>query len=96
MLKKTFGLLASAALLASISACSTTGTSPPASDIAPRRDLTSWCQGDRTISYQSAPEAGVDDPKNRFDSDETVAEVQAHNARLRAACPQTGAGNTPK
>ena len=91
MLKKPFALLVSAALLASISACSTTGTNPPASDIAPRRDMTSWCQGDRTISYQAAPAAGVDDPDNIFDSDETVAEIQKHNARLRGACPEADA-----
>lgn len=87
MPKNSLKALASAALLALTSACSTTGTSEPASDTAPQRSLSSWCQGDRTISYQAAPEAGVDDPGNVFDSDETVAEVQAHNARLRAACP---------
>jgi len=46
----------------------------------------SWCQGDGPIGYASADEAGQDDPGNRFDSDETVAEIQAHNARYRAAC----------
>jgi hypothetical protein len=39
------------------------------------------------IGYAPAPAAGADDPGNRFDTDETVRELQEHNARLRAACP---------
>lgn len=93
MPNRTFAALASAVLLASTSACSTTGTSEPASDIAPRRELSSWCQGDRTISYQAAPAAGVSDPGNVFDSDETILEIQSHNARLRAACAEGKSGN---
>ncbi|WP_266095898.1 hypothetical protein [Stakelama tenebrarum] len=36
-----------------------------------------------------APAAGADDPGNLFDSDATVTEIFTHNARLRAACPDT-------
>jgi len=50
--------------------------------------LSSWCQGDRPISYQAAPAEGVDDPGNVYDSDETILEIQTHNARYRAACPE--------
>lgn len=88
MPKKLYAVLASAALLASTSACATRETPLAASDIAPSRQLSSWCQGDRTIRYNPAPAAGVADAGNRFDSDETVAELQEHNARLRAACPE--------
>lgn len=87
MLNKTYALVASAVLLAMLTACGTRGNLPDASDITPSRDNSSWCQGDRTISYNPAPEAGADDPGNRYDSDETVKEAQAHNARYRAACP---------
>ena len=88
MPNKIYAALASAALLASTSACSTTGTSEPASDTVPRRELSSWCQGDRAVSYAAAPEAGAADPDNRYDTEETVRELQEHNARYRAACPE--------
>lgn len=40
------------------------------------------------ISVDPAPSAGVDDAGNQWDSDATVAEVFAHNARLEAACKE--------
>lgn len=85
MLKPTYAMLASVLLLASTSACKTVGESPPAN--ATDRSRTSWCQGDSTIGYAQADEAAQNDPGNAFDTDATVAEIQAHNARLRAACP---------
>ena len=88
MLSKTFAALASAALLATSSACSTVTDQRLASDTAPSRDRSSWCQGDTTIRYAQADAAGQDDPGNRFDRDETVTAIQEHNARLRAACPE--------
>jgi len=48
--------------------------------------LTSWCQGDAEIGYEPA-QPGEADPLNELDSALTVAEIQAHNARYRAACP---------
>ena len=87
MLKKTYALAASAALLVTTSACKTVGDEPPASAID--RSRSSWCQGDSTIGYAQADQAGQDDPGNELDTDETVAEIQAHNARYRAACPAT-------
>lgn len=89
MLHRNFALAVSAVLLATLGACSTAGTKPLASDSTPARDLSSWCQGDRPVSYAPAPVAGVDDPGNRFDTEETVRELQQHNARLRAACPDS-------
>jgi hypothetical protein len=62
-------------------------TNKPASDSTPTRAASSWCQGDRTVSYSPAPAAGADDPGNRYDTEETVRELQEHNARLRGACP---------
>lgn len=84
---RIFAVLASVVLASTISACSTTGEKLPASDTSPSRETSSWCQGDGPIGYASADEAGQDDPGNRFDSDETVADIQTHNARYRAACP---------
>lgn len=87
MPSKIFASAASAVLLVTTSACATRGTLPAASDTAPSRSLSSWCQGDRPVRYNPAPEAGIADPGNRYDSDETVTELQEHNARYRAACP---------
>ncbi|WP_165362151.1 hypothetical protein [Qipengyuania thermophila] len=44
---------------------------------------------DREIPYRLAPAANADDRGNRYDTDETVAHIDRHNARLRAACPET-------
>lgn len=80
-------LLASALLLLTTTACGTRGEDlPRASDIAPSRDLSSWCQGDRPLQYAQADEEGQDDPGNQLDTEETVAAIQAHNVRLEAAC----------
>ena len=78
---------ATAMLLAMPSACATVADPPPAN--ATDRSRSSWCQGDSPISYAQTDHAGQDDPGNQFDSDETVAEIQAHNARREAACRKT-------
>lgn len=87
MLNRIFAALVSAMLAVMLTACGTPETSEVAS--ASGRQASGWCQGDRPISYVPAEEEGQDDPGNRLDSDATVAEIQAHNARLRAACPQS-------
>ena len=84
MLNRKFATLVSALLLASTTACGTTGDPQAAS--ATDRPRSSWCQGDRELSYVNADTAGQDDLGNVLDSDETVEEIQAHNARYRAAC----------
>lgn len=90
MRRKSLMLLASAALIVSTSACKTAADQKVAS--ASDRSNGSWCQGDRLIRYSPADSVGQDDPGNTFDSDETVAEIQQHNARLRAACPEGDGG----
>jgi len=89
MPNRIFAVLAIAMLAVTSSACSTTGERLPASDTAPSRRNSSWCQGDRPIGYASADRPGQHDPGNELDSDETVRAIQEHNARLRAACAET-------
>ena len=84
MPNKTYAWAASAVLLGTLNACATPGPKPGAN--GSDRSATSWCLGDRPISYEPADYAGQDDPGNVFDSEATVAEIQAHNARLSAAC----------
>ena len=88
MRNRIFALAASAAMSFMLSACATAGEKLPASDTAHSRQNSSWCQGDRPLSYAQADEAGQDDPGNTMDSDPTVEAIQAHNARYRAACPE--------
>lgn len=71
-----------------MSACVTTGTSEAAT--TSDRSRSSWCQGDREISYSLRGRAETEAADNRFDTEETVAEIRAHNIRLRAACPENG------
>lgn len=87
MPSRIFAAVASAALFATVSACKTATDLLPASDITPTRSNSSWCQGDVLLRYAPADRPGQDDPGNQFDRDTTVAAIQEHNARLRAACP---------
>ena len=52
------------------------------------RSTSSWCRGDRPLTYAAAPATEANDPTNGFDTDETVADIQVHNARLWAACKE--------
>lgn len=45
------------------------------------------CLNDRRISAEPAPAAGVDDPRNQWDSDLTFAEILQHNAVFDRLCP---------
>ena len=68
----------------SVSACGTSQeTVASASDTA----QTSICQIDRKIPVRPAPDAGIDDPGNQFDTDATSDALLEHNARYDAACP---------
>lgn len=73
---------------AMLSACATRGT-PKAVDTA--------CTIFRPLSYAIPPKqadgtrAMAVDTGNRFDTLETIGEVQEHNVRFEAACPK-GAG----
>lgn len=66
-------------MLAALTACAT--AEPP-------KTASSACTALRALTYANA-KAGqeqADDPGNRFDTGETVAQVQEHNARWRALC----------
>lgn len=44
------------------------------------------CSAFNAISYAQLPKGQIDDPGNKADSDETVKEIDAHNARYDAIC----------
>jgi len=48
------------------------------------------CLIDRKLPLRPAPTAGIDDPGNRYDTDEMTAAAMEHNARYDAACPKSG------
>lgn len=68
---------------------------------APQRIADSACTAFRPISYAQAPR-GADgqrttaDPENRYDSDETVGEVEGHNAKWDALCAADRGGTSPR
>jgi hypothetical protein len=70
-----------------LTACATPGT-PKTADSA--------CLAFRLLTYAIAPmqadgsRAMAEDPGNRHDTTETVAQAQEHNARFRAVCPERG------
>ena len=72
------------ALLPLMAACQTRGVIAPAASVSE----SSLCQIDREQTFAVAPEADANDPTNKYDTDETVKNLIAHNARLRAACPK--------
>jgi len=77
-----------AAVLLTTSACKTShpDTRAAASDTA----QSSLCLIDRKLPLRPAPTAGIDDPGNRYDTDEMTAAAMEHNARYDAACPKSG------
>lgn len=77
-LRLSSGLMMAVLVSFGVSACGARETPPkPVSD---------FCLIDKTVSLSIAPQPGLDDPGNRYDSEETVAEVMAHNQRWRAVC----------
>ena len=70
------------ALLPVASACQTPEAMPAVASVS----VSSLCQIDRPMSYAVAPVADANDTGNKFDTDETVKNLMAHNARLKAAC----------
>lgn len=62
-----------------IAACAATPPAPVVIDTS--------CSTFRAISYAQLPAGQVDDPGNKADSDETVAEIDQHNAKYDASCP---------
>lgn len=75
MLKKSFVVIP---LLAAMAACATP---------EPLRIVTDTsCTSFRAISYAQLPAGVKDDAGNKADSDETVMEIEAHNAKWDALC----------
>lgn len=74
------------ATLGSVSACAT--SSPSSLPAVPDTSKTSLCLLMEPQRLRPAPAAGVDDPGNRFDTDETLAWGMEHNAKLEGACPR--------
>ena len=55
------------------------------------RTVSDFCLAGKRLTAEPAPSAGVDDPGNVFDTDQTFAEVIAHNAVFDRLCPPVGA-----
>lgn len=53
----------------------------------PPKTVSDLCLNDRRISIEPAPVAGADDPGNRWDTEQTVAEVIEHNEVHDRLCP---------
>ena len=53
----------------------------------PLRIASDGCLTFKRISAEPAPAAGMDDPGNVFDTDQTFGEVLSHNAAYDALCP---------
>lgn len=56
----------------------------------PKTASDSYCLIARPISFANAPEGLVNDLDNKFDTDETVKEIMAHNASYDGACRADG------
>ena len=54
----------------------------------PALTASALCLIDRELPVNIAPGPNVNDPGNKFDTDETADRIDKHNARLRAACPK--------
>lgn len=67
-------------MIASACAKNTTAVPPPA-------PVSDYCLIAKGISYAKKPPASVEDQRNRFDTDETVKSLEAHNLRYEAVCP---------
>jgi len=62
-------------------------TLPACATPAPQRIVTDTsCTAFKAISYAQLPKGQADDPGNKADSDETVKEIDAHNAKWDALC----------
>lgn len=64
-------------MLAATAACAT---------VEPPRTVDTSCVVFKAISYAQLPAGQTDDIGNKADSDQTVAEIDGHNARFDALC----------
>ena len=51
------------------------------------RTVSDFCLLAKRLSAEPAPAAGVNDPGNLYDTDQTFAEVVAHNEVVDRMCP---------
>jgi hypothetical protein len=51
------------------------------------RTVHDLCLIDKGIGYASQLPGAVEDSSNRYDTAQTVAEIEAHNLRFEAICP---------
>ena len=68
--------------LSSLTACETSSTDPGV------RTVSDYCLIARGISYASQPAGQEEDSRNRFDTAETVRDVEEHNVVYRRRCPR--------
>jgi len=50
------------------------------------RTVSDFCLIAKRLTAEPAPSSGLDDPGNRFDTDETFMQVLEHNAKLSVNC----------
>lgn len=67
--------------LFTISAC--VARVPPLAPI-----VSDFCLVDKRVLVAPAPQPGVDDPRNQWDTEETVHDVVQHNAVYDKICPE--------
>lgn len=70
-------MLAAGAMLFTLSACG---------QPEPPRTASDFCLTAKRISAEPAPVAGMDDPGNRFDTEQTFGEVVSHNEVFDRLC----------
>jgi hypothetical protein len=54
----------------------------------PLKTASDFCLAAQRITAEPAPSAQVDDPGNRFDTDDTLFQVLEHNQVLDRLCPR--------
>lgn len=52
----------------------------------PPRTVSDFCLAAKRLTAEPAPMAGMDDPGNRFDTEQTFAEVAEHNSVFDRLC----------
>lgn len=65
--------------LASLTACA--GREPP-------KTVSDGCLIFKLLSFAQLPAGATDDPGNKADTSETVAQISEHNTRYEAICPR--------
>ena len=55
----------------------------------PLKTVSDTCLNLRALTYAELPEGATDDPGNQADTPQTVREIETHNAKYDAVCPQS-------